>query len=720
MVHSFPCFISAVAGAAITFSLRSTRILDSWKTIHHIVYFISDRGVAVTMRDTTDMDVAKDVQGMVLPSHASLQVRSNISQFSASELEMLSRMELPDPDPEEVKQVLQQHNIERPRSGVEEEQEATVTQASPQTGNITFTTGAMSYVSFPKPPKQYRSHSESFLGEFLGSSRPQSSMFNRASTTQKLLRPSSSNIECSTFEPLYDKMRPSSAMGSLSSRGTTRPTTSSTRLAVSILPKVGRQGDADAIVEAVLDKKHVEFIDHGLTDTLPVELFLNATHVFIHHNSIEELDGLQLLSNLQVLVVSHNRVQTLQPLGVLAKLSYLDASHNYIEHINFGWDLPESVRVLDLRYNPCCATTNESGEDLEAYKKKVLHHHPELIELDGNSLDDDDDDSDEDDEEADVISVGQKASAANTEAIKRDKVSKKPNVPLLSGVQPPAASTSLGLVSTPPKREEGGRRSPGVSKGGQRKRGPLGQVDATSTVTPPKNKRMKDTPKKTSPQPNLGADEDIHRGKRRSVVDEARAARSVTFQIPELPEEEPAQEGCRPSDYIPYPVYDTSSLKAQKAPHIDSLTAPVDKMLEQYLRRCSALTHAVKEQVDTQRPHSQGETGEYLTEELRSARQVRNKARADLDFAYKALGNQSQRTLETIWSDVEKVVQTRHSLIAERQKRMEKTGSTYSGAYLEALSLLKKEQHTKELDKYRKPLVTQENLALSKPTEGIE
>lgn len=730
---------------------------------------------------------------MDLSPSTGVLLRSDPAEFTTEELDALSRLELPDPDPEEVRRVLgiisdvkESTSIPDERGDQSEERDInedvanekrTVLHSGSETPgsssplpdkkqqNNALESDNSLFVTFPRPPKQHPKspvNPETFFADFLRSSRP-SSTIDEQSTARSLRlkdfnvrhRPSDDQPERSTSAPvsrtgmmgLNGRLSHSSLIGHSSS--------SHMNLALGILPRVNRQGDTDAIAETVLQTHHVEFIDYGLTDTLPAETFLNATHVFLQHNQITELDGLQLLFDLQVLVVHHNRITTLQPLGVFTRLTYLDASYNEIQHFNISWDLPDTLNVLDLRYNPCCPTTSESAtlHDVEQYRQRAISHCPKITELDGKAIDDSSSENDDDEVEEEDEAQEHEAQNANKGEEKEGKSSSQRNpaplaIHLVQSSSHAATSDKNhdeeedddGLVSTP-TREEGGRRSPGVSRGLHRRLVPAG-LRAPRDPSPgigsqhvrgKKCGESKQTKKASAPaSTGLKPSTPITSGKtkRRSVVEEARAARGVKFDLPPEPAPEPTPKGRSPSDApIPYPKYDTSLLQSSGSTKdnqsdewdTEGLTAPIDAMLTQYSRRIHSLMDVLRDEANVtdvasprvssapvstieQAPwRAPGGDDDDLPEELRQARQVRNRTRSDLEYASKVLGHRSRRAIEGLWADVNKVLETRHQVISERKHRIERLTKEHSSAYLESLSLLKKEQHTTDLEKYRNP-----------------
>nr|CCC94933.1 putative leucine-rich repeat protein (LRRP) [Trypanosoma congolense IL3000] len=147
------------------------------------------------------------------------------------------------------------------------------------------------------------------------------------------------------------------------------------------LPASGRVGGVDAMADAVLQQQQLHAADCGLRDTLPIECFLNLTHLYMQHNEVESLEGLTLMARLRVLVVHHNAVVTLRPIAVLTTLNFLDARHNKIEEINPAEDLPcESLKYLALLDNPC------SMNGGTAYREKVIRTCKNLTMLDDSPV----------------------------------------------------------------------------------------------------------------------------------------------------------------------------------------------------------------------------------------------------------------------------------------------------------------------------------------------
>lgn len=562
--------------------------------------------------------IAATASGEALIETAFEKLRRDSTHFSPEELKRLASLDLPDPDPQEVERFLQA--VRNSQKDVDEDE------SEPPAEQLST-----------KDPEA--APSGAYLGDWLQPSDL---------TLQNHVPIQNEDVMVENLDPEANDIGERPLSRSLGSAGIISRAAGGgdgIRSALQVLPKTSRNGNVDAVAEALLQVHHIDLIDQGLQDTSPVEAFLNATHVFIQHNHIEELDGLQLLFQLKVLVVHHNNVRSMTPLGMLPHLSYVDVSYNAIENFNMGWDLPDSITVLDVRHNPCCPSTNNaSDEDTQAYRKKALQHYPALVELDGKSYVDEEDN---DDEESNRILFEQPAAEAKKATAKN--------------------ATKKSVVDSKPK--------PPINERGTK------QLDKSA------NKATK----------------------RRTVVEEARSLRGVKFDLPESDE----PQASPTLEYIPYPKYDTTSLGSNsEVPQQERLTAPVDNMLEQYQRRTAALMSALREEsvkVNTERPKDANgndddwkfDKAEQTMEELRLARQVRNKTRSNLDYACMTVGRHSHRTVEDLWSDVEKVVKTRHALVAERQKRLDTEKSSHSAAYLESIALLKKELRTKDIEKYR-------------------
>lgn len=723
----------------------------------------------------------------------SVHLRNDASQFTTEEWEALSRLVFPDPDPALVKRVLKENDLlpeESTASGTTREAKWSGemegndgNESNRETGfhsvnydrgdeNHTSKQNSVHITTFPKPPKQFSapltmSASSVKLAEFLS---PQTTSSHHTAGNSLDLGPASAvsrgasgdaqthdsptdfNVGQSTVRKTLDRTEVpicystnSNAKKESSLTFSSSSVHNAVKESLSIVPKVNRKGDNDAIAETILDVHHVELIDRGLLTTSSAELFLNATHVFLQHNLIEELDGLQLLDNLHVLVIHHNKIRSLQPLGILPHLTYLDVSYNSIEHVSIDWDFPDTLQVLDLRHNPCCPETNpnSSDEETSAYRERFILHLPCLVELDGKDRNDNSEEEEGEmggkgDQRKDHTSSlsSEQLHATNKELDTGAHMVPKvllddfcsPALSSPSGSLPPASSDS-GLVCTP-KRTEQEKQTSGMpgSEAPQTILLPSrqGAVRPENSISKPVpliskqrcGKKKVDSREKGSRLLNESSGS-VVKGKK-GALEDIRAARSVAFELPETPGEEDisALHGRKPTDEsLPYPTYDVAFLnnpnssRGPKKSHQSATlgTAALEGMLQQYQRRSAAFIHAI--QNDAMTVHStvsvassstEEEVLEKESDELRHARQVRNRARSDLDFASTVQSHHSKRSVEQLWLDVAKVLQTRNALVEDRRSRMRELPSQHSAAYLESLDLLKKEHHVKDLDKYRR------------------
>lgn len=725
----------------------------------------------------------------------SVDLRNDPSQFTTEEWKALSRLVLPDPEPALVKQVLKEYDLlpeESASSGTTREAEKCgemegndEKESNRKSGfhsveygsggeNQTSKQNSIHVTTFPKPPKQFSEPlttpgSSVKLGEFLslqttsshhteGNSlnlRPATAINHGASgDVGSYASPTEFNVGQNTVSKRLDKnsipLRYSSNLNTKKETSLTFPSfsvVSAVKDSLSIVPKVNRKGDNDAIAETILEVHHVELIDRGLLTTSSAELFLNATHIFLQHNLIEELDGLQLLDNLHVLVVHHNKIRSLQPLGILSHLTYLDVSNNLIEHVSIDWDFPDTLEVLDLRHNPCCPETNSDTSDEEkfAYRERVMLHLPCLVELDGKERNSNSEKEEEEgeecgkgDERTDHMSSlpSESIHATNKEmdtgalVIQESLLNhlRSPTFSSPSGSLSPASNS--GLVSTPKKikQEKQTFSMPGTeapqtfslpSRQGAVRRKNSSSESVPLTKKQRCGKKKVDSGEKTSRLVNE-SNESVVKGKK-GVLKDIRAARRVAFELSETPEGEEdisALHGRKTADEsLPYPTYDVALLdnsSSSKGPKMSNQgatlgTAALEGMLQQYQRRSTALIHAIQNDAMTAHPtvslppsSAEEEVLEKESDELWRARQVRNRARSDLDFASTVQGHHSKRSVEQLWLDVAKVLQTRNALVEDRRSRMRELTSQHSAAYLESLVLLKREHHVKDLDKYRR------------------
>ncbi|RNF24657.1 putative leucine-rich repeat protein (LRRP) [Trypanosoma conorhini] len=83
-------------------------------------------------------------------------------------------------------------------------------------------------------------------------------------------------------------------------------------------------------------------------------------------------------------------------------------------------------------------------------------------------------------------------------------------------------------------------------------------------------------------------------------------------------------------------------------------------------------------------------------------RETKSRLYADIHFALGMANLQAQQVMGNVWEDVGKVLRTRQALVSHRRERIELQRKQPSSAYAESLALLQKEQHTTDLDKYRR------------------
>lgn len=723
-------------------------------------------------------------------------LRNDPSQFTREEWEALSCLTLPDPDPSLVQKVLKKRQFlsddnkrnagdsddnfsSEPKLRVDQHQENHSKKENTKIGlgedagaddekdkkrqESRSECSSANLPLFPKPPKQWKSHQVGpssevvTLRDFMSSTLSSSPNLHTSLDSAAALVLNNNAAEVGTPSAALESLPVSS--GSVGEKSYSLLLLPSSRLAdsmkesLSIIPKVNRTGDTDAIAETILDVHHVELIERGLLTTSPAEVFLNATHVFLQHNLIEELDGLQLLDNLQVLVVHHNKISSLQPLGILSRLAYVDASYNLVEHVNMDWDLPDTLQVLDLRHNLCCPETNpkSSEEERRRYREQTVLHFPSLVELNGRETNVESEDEMEEEKKLKEEKIEDNKERRDEELLKCLKDLTSPNIEKLNkgkAESTPVALKSLasvssipddGLVTTPKKNaknhssnvpcQEGSKRLIPLSRQGAASRVPLSKDPLQQTGKQNTSKTKGDGQNKLRQLSDGGSSGFVEK-RRKNVVEEVRAARGVKFDLPdscgdEDKEEVLTEQGRNPTDDpLAYPTYDLrllqSSNNGEDSTHNNNTesnnshsvpgTTSLDAMLNQYLRRSAALIQVIRDgvmptcqTVSAAGPHEEEEKLDENTDELRLARQVRNRARSDLDYASTVLGHHSRRSIEQLWFDVEKVLQTRSALVEFRRNRMGELATQHSTVYLESLALLKKEQHVKDLDKYREP-----------------
>ncbi|KEG06413.1 putative leucine-rich repeat protein (LRRP) [Trypanosoma grayi] len=96
-----------------------------------------------------------------------------------------------------------------------------------------------------------------------------------------------------------------------------------------------------------------------------------------------------------------------------------------------------------------------------------------------------------------------------------------------------------------------------------------------------------------------------------------------------------------------------------------------------------------------------GDSGQ-LPPTLAQERRTKTRLYADIHFALETDNARAQQLLGGVWEDVDKVLRTRKALVNHRRERMESQRQQHSSAYAESIALLQKENHTKDLEKYRK------------------
>ncbi|CCW65040.1 unnamed protein product [Phytomonas sp. EM1] len=73
----------------------------------------------------------------------------------------------------------------------------------------------------------------------------------------------------------------------------------------------------------------------------------------------------------------------------------------------------------------------------------------------------------------------------------------------------------------------------------------------------------------------------------------------------------------------------------------------------------------------------------------------------DMNYANHVTYNRLERALKDQWSSVDKVIQTRHAIVKERQRRLRVLPYERSAAYKESLEMLQKESKCDDLNRYR-------------------
>lgn len=660
-------------------------------------------------------------------------LRNDPREFSSEELHCLAQLTLPDPEISEVKKTFQSRGapiLESAKSRYVEEAETRETSTQNAEGDIEdlennkvglsdkdesvgLPRKSSNIKMLPSRPLQFsdmNSAEKAILADYLLPLELHAPVTHEREHMTNTFQDSSVGVDSALLKSSSDT---SSATSARHFMGLTLKTLSAGK----------RKGQPESVAEAILDVHHVDFIDQRLTSTLPVEPFLNATHVFLAHNSIEDLDGLQLLHELQVLVIHDNNIRSLEPLGVLPNLVYLDARNNRIGHLNINWDLPTTLKALDLRGNLCSPFTDSNSstqEEKEDYQKKLLSRCVDLEELDGNQIGDESEENIMKNKNILDIPAAttQNSSPLNltppSSASSPCKVAPLDDVDGLSSCLS-AGCSAEGLVATPPKNEEDERRSPQLSRGTHRHLLP-GELRSSPTSLPTNTTDNAEDMKKENSSQDASLPHSKEPGKkpkkRQSLVDQVRGARKVTFEEPKVEKvEEILPSRC--DEHLPYPTYNTalqlqsSTLsRANADPLTDApLSVSVDALIQQYSRRTSALIDAVRlsaEPLGEEHPMSSRGSEGSTENVIEQTRHIRDRTRSDLEYASRALAHHSTRSVENIWADVEKVMQTRNLLISERQKQIQERVKKHSSAYVETLSLLQKGQHTSELEKYRK------------------
>jgi hypothetical protein len=142
-------------------------------------------------------------------------------------------------------------------------------------------------------------------------------------------------------------------------------------------------GDYDHLsAEEVYDKAqklkalHLEW--QNIAEIANLEPFEGTEILYLQHNLIERIEGLDFMPKLQFLALQHNRIEVIENLCQLRELEFLDLSQNRISNLHVA-ELPQSLQILRLTGNPCTA--------LPDYFEQLKSNLPELVYLDGKSLD---------------------------------------------------------------------------------------------------------------------------------------------------------------------------------------------------------------------------------------------------------------------------------------------------------------------------------------------
>ncbi|KAG8348666.1 hypothetical protein TRVL_00496 [Trypanosoma vivax] len=418
-----------------------------------------------------------------------------------------------------------------------------------------------------------------------------------------------------------------------------------------LLPRHGHVGGTDAMADAVLQEQRLHVADHGLRDTLPIECFLNLTHLYMQHNEVTSLEGLVLLAQLQVLVVHHNAVESLRPLAQLSALSFVDARNNRVVDFTPGKDLPcESLKYLALLENPCC-----SGGDI--YREQVLQCCPHLEMLDnvvcrprsvqqgincGASLVVVDEVKSEEDGEG----MGEDSDSDSDSEADRDDL----------GQMHAGASSLDGRMARSNKT--------------------LSRVHFCRSLKMSKPRRLK--------IPSSNACSGMPHNKYHDLSTTERFCRQFQHRssaIRQIAGDHALGTTSHSHSFFHGPAYESDD-ESKAVATLEACT-----QVDNRLSSSSSSSHM-----------------KPLPAALLQERATKSRLYDDIHFALEADTLRLQQLAESVWDDVEKVLRTRQAVVDHRRRRIDREAKEPSSSYAQSLEVLQRESDTKDLDGYRKPV----------------
>lgn len=498
------------------------------------------------------------------------------------------------------------------------------------------------------PADRHDDHSEAAASRFDTCPTPRDGSITSDAAALSLARPATSSTAAALARR---RLSGSPLLGAPSAAAATGGPRATRYGVTQLLDADGLVGGVAGMADAALQTRCVELPGRHLTTTLPIQCFLNVTHVYLQHNALADLDGMELLSQLQVLVAHHNQLTSLTPLKELERVVYVDASFNRLTEpvARLLRDaLPcATLQSLDLRHNPFLDAAGAARQ--QAYRSEVCAACPALERLDGEDVDSSDTDTDASGD-SEAGSSGRASAAQEVAARGRDSLRSRRVLGAIAAARAAAASTPPPLQ--PPQQPQGGDASSSGS-------------DAEVRLDP-------------------GADA----AAAAEVVVAPRPHTAAAYRAAALLEEEQTRL--------------VHQLRARHAQASSKATAEVAAV-----STTRASSASVSESGDTAPAvSSAAELLPVLESEPTDV--VSAATHADALLLYQnlqytqAVGQaRLQRDVAAHWDDVARVLQTAQALHQDRRRRLQQRLQEATPAYAESLRLLQQESYVPDLAGYR-------------------